>query len=234
LPREPWTKENIPVTDGSERQMGKDAFLTLLLTQLQNQDPTNPLENTEMVAQLAQFSQLEQLANLSKGVETMTGFNQAQNQFQTLTMIGKEVVAANNQLSITGGQQDVQPALVTTETCRATVYVVNARGERVRTIEMGTIGAGEHAFTWDGRYENGTQAEDGVYAFQVLAHNLAGEVMQDGIYPQVSGKITAVSFDAAGQPVIHMGHSYMSLGQVARILEGGSLARGGPGSDDDS
>jgi flagellar basal-body rod modification protein FlgD len=234
LPHEPWTKDNIPVTDGSERQMGKDAFLTLLLVQLQNQDPTNPMENTEMVAQLAQFSQLEQLANLSKGIDTMTGFIQAQNQFQTLTMIGKDVVAANNQLSVTGGQQDVNAAIVTTETCRATVYVVNSRGERVRTIEMGTIGVGEHAFTWDGRYEDGSQAEDGVYGFQILAHRLSGEVIEDGIYPQVSGKITAVSFDAAGQPVVHMGHAFLSLGQVMRILEGGRLAQTGTGSGSDS
>ena len=224
--KEPWTKDNIPVTDGSERQMGKDAFLTLLLTQLQNQDPTSPMENTEMVAQLAQFSQLEQIANVSKGIETMTGYIQAQNQFQTLTMIGKEVLAENNQLSISDGKQDVKAEIITTETCRVTLYVMNNKGERVRTIEMGTLEPGEHLVNWDGRYENGSLAADGAYLFQVTATTLSGDIMQGGVYPQVSGKITAVSFDVAGQPVIHMGHAAMSLGQVLQILESGRLTGG--------
>jgi flagellar basal-body rod modification protein FlgD len=217
----------VPVTDGSERQMGKDAFLTLLLTQLQNQDPTNPMENTEMVAQLAQFSQLEQLANLSKGIDTMTGYIQAQNQFQTLTMIGKEVLAENNQLSLTDGKPDVKADIITTETCSLKVYVLTAKGERVRTIEMGTVGPGEHPVEWEGRWDNGSQAEDGAYLFQVTATSLSGEVLQSGVYPQVSGKITAVSFDVAGQPVIHMGHAAMSLGQVMQILESGRLTGNG-------
>ena len=231
IPKQPWTKDNIPVTDGSERQLGKDAFLTLLLTQLQNQDPTSPMENTEMVAQLAQFSQLEQIANVSKGLDTMTGYVQAQNQFQTLTMIGKEVLAENNQLSLTDGKPDVKADIITTETCKVTVYVLNNKGERVRTIELGTVPPGEHELKWDGRYENAAQAEDGAYRFQVMATSLSGQVMDSGVYPQVSGKITAVSFDVSGQPVIHMGHSVMSLGQVLQILESGRLTgSGGTGS----
>ena len=225
-----WTKDTVKVTDGSERQMGKDAFLTLLLVQLQNQDPTNPMENTEMVAQLAQFSQLEQLSNLSKGIDTMTGYIQAQNQFQTLTMIGKEVLAENNQLSLTDGQQDVKADIINTETCKVKVYIINPKGEMIRTIEMGTLEPGEHTINWDGRYESGAKAEDGAYAFQVTATTLAGEVLQNGVYPQVSGKITAVSFDVAGQPVIHMGHASMSLGQVMQIVESGRLTGAGSGS----
>ena len=101
---------------------------------------------------------------------------------------------------------------------------LNTKGERVRTIEMGTLGPGGHSIDWDGRYEGGAKAEDGVYAFQVTATSLSGEILESGVYPQVSGKITAVSFDAAGQPLIHMGHAVMSLGQVMQILESGRLA----------
>ena len=223
IPHQPWTRDNIPVTDGSERQLGKDAFLLLLLTQLQNQDPTNPMENTEMVAQLAQFSQLEQIANVSKGIETMTGYIQAQNQFQTLSLIGKDILAESNQLSLTDGKQDIRAELVVTEVCRATVYVIDSKGDRVRTIEMGTLDPGEHLIEWDGRNEAGAQAEDGVYFFQVTPTSLNGEYLDKGVYPQTSGKVTGVSFDAAGQPVIHMGHAAMSIGQVIQILEGGRL-----------
>ena len=222
--QQPWTKETVPVTDGSERQMGKDSFLVLLLTQLQNQDPTNPMENTEMVAQLAQFSQLEQIANVAKGIDTMSGYIQAQNQFQTLNLIGKDVLAENNQLSLTDGKQDVKAEIITTETCKVKVYIVNAKGERVRTIEMGTLEPGTHAFEWDGLNESLARMEDGPYMFQVSATNLQNQVLEDGIYPQVSGKITAVSFDYAGQPVVHMGHAALGLSQVMQILESGTLS----------
>ena len=225
-PLSAWTKENVPVTDGSERQLGKDAFLLLLLTQLQNQDPTNPMENTEMTAQLAQFSQLEQLANMNSSIETMTSYIQAQNQFQTLTMIGKEVLAENDQLSITGGETDVDASVITTEAAKVVVYVVNAKGEQVRMIDLGQCDPGTHEIKWDGRNNAGQICADGAYKFQVTATNAAGKVLEDGVYPQVSGKITSVSFDSTGQPIIHMGNASLSLGQVIQILESGQLTAG--------
>jgi flagellar basal-body rod modification protein FlgD len=226
LPLPAWTKDTVPVTDGSERQLGKDAFLTLLLTQLQNQDPTSPMENTDMVAQLAQFSQLEQIANVAKSIDSMTGYMQAQNQFQTLTMIGKDVMAESNQVGLTNGKPDAKTEIVTNETCKVTVYVINSKGERVRTIAMGNLEPGTHGFVWEGLNDDGKQVPDGNYLFQVTAHNMQNQILEDGVYPQVSGKITAVSFDSSGQPVIHMGNAAIALGQVLQILESGRLAAG--------
>jgi len=221
-----WTKETVPVTDGSERQLGKDAFLLLLLTQLQNQDPTNPMDNTEMTAQLAQFSQLEQLANMNSSIETQTGYIQAQNQFQTLTMIGKEVLAENDQLSVTNGESDVDGSIILTEACKVVVYIVDAKGNQVRSIDMGTLNAGKHDIGWDGKNNVGRKVDDGAYKFQVTATSVTGELLDDGVYPQVSGKITSVSFDASGQPIIHMGNASLGLGQVVQILESGLLSKG--------
>lgn len=219
-----WTKDTVSVTDGSERQLGKDAFLLLLLTQLQNQDPTNPMDNTEMTAQLAQFSQLEQLSNMNSGIETMTGYIQAQNQFQTLTLIGKNVLAENDQLSVTGGRSEVEGSIILTETCKVTVYILDSSGNQVRSIDMGTLQAGQHGIGWDGKNNAGRTVDDGAYKFQVTATSMNGELLSDGVYPQVSGKITSVSFDSTGQPVIHMGNAVLGLGQVVQILEGGTAS----------
>ena len=225
-PLQAWTKETVPVTDGSERQMGKDSFLLLLLTQLQNQDPTNPMENTEMTAQLAQFSQLEQLANMNEAVTTMTGYIQAQNQFQTLTMIGKDVLAENDQLSVTDGEPDVNASVITTETCKVIAYVVDSDGNQVAKIEMGTLEPGEHAINWNGRDTLNNKIKDGAYTFQVTATALgSGELLKEGVYPQVSGKITSVSFDSTGQPIIHMGNASLALSQVIQILDSNTVEK---------
>ncbi|MDR2141396.1 MAG: flagellar hook assembly protein FlgD [Deltaproteobacteria bacterium] len=217
--QKPWTEETVPVTDGSERQMGKDAFLTLLLTQLQNQDPFNPMEDTEMTAQLAQYSQLEQLTNLNSNVTSMAGYIQAQNQFQTLTLIGKEVRAEANIFSVSGGQVDIKGQLDVSETAKIQVYVVDESGVQVRMYDWGQVAPGSYELDWDGRNNNGDKVPDGAYSFQVTATNAAGETITEGIVPSIKGKVTSVSFDEMGQPIIHIGQAKMSLSQVIEILQ---------------
>lgn len=68
------TTSGLAAASASQKTMGSDAFLQLLVTQLQNQDPTNPQSNTEFIAQLAQFSSLEQLTNINKSVTSMAQF----------------------------------------------------------------------------------------------------------------------------------------------------------------
>jgi flagellar basal-body rod modification protein FlgD len=224
-PLEAWTEETVPVTDGSERQLGKDAFLTLLLTQLQNQDPFNPMEDTEMSAQLAQFSQLEQLTNLNTNVTTMGGYIQAQNQFQTLSLIGKEVKAQTNLLSVTDGELDTEVKFELAETAKLQFYVVDSSGNQVRMYDWGTTQAGTYSFEWDGKDTSGAKVPDGIYQFQATATNVSGETMTDGVIPEVSGKVTSVSFDEYGQPIVHIGHAQMSLSQVMEILQAADAAK---------
>ncbi|MDR1395038.1 MAG: flagellar hook assembly protein FlgD [Deltaproteobacteria bacterium] len=223
-PVQAWTEETVPVTDGSERQLGKDAFLTLLLTQLQNQDPFNPMEDTEMTAQLAQYSQLEQLTNLNTNVTSMAGYIQAQNQFQTLSLIGKEVTAEANVFSVTGGVSDISGSLEVGETAKIQVYVIDESGTQVRMYDWGTVNAGTYDLNWDARNNNGDKVPDGAYIFQVTATNAAGETMTEGIIPTINGKVSSVSFDETGQPVIHISRAKMSLSQVIEILQSGSQA----------
>jgi flagellar basal-body rod modification protein FlgD len=227
---EAWTDETVPVTDGSERQLGKNAFLTLLLTQLQNQDPFNPMEDTEMTAQLAQYSQLEQLTNLNTNVTNMAGYIQAQNQFQTLTLIGKDVEAQSNLLSISGGLVDTTSTLDVGETCKIQLYITDASGNQVRMYDWGLTEAGTYNFEWDGKDSNGAKLPDGVYQFQITATNVAGETMTDGIIPAIHGRVSSVSFDESGQPIIHIGNVQLSLTQVMEILQNSTTTETGTGT----
>ncbi|MDR1110657.1 MAG: flagellar hook assembly protein FlgD [Deltaproteobacteria bacterium] len=228
---EAWSENNVPVTDGSERQLGKDAFLTLLLTQLQNQDPFNPMEDTEMTAQLAQYSQLEQLTNLNTNVTNMAGYIQAQNQFQTLSLIGKDVSAQSNLLSLTGGEVDTKASLEVGETCKIQLFVTDASGNQVRMYDWGMTEAGTYEFVWDGKDSNGAKLPDGAYQFQVTATNVAGEAMTDGIVPTINGRVSSVSFDENGQPIVHIGHVQIGLGQVMEILQNQAAGTGDSAGD---
>ncbi|MDR1164902.1 MAG: flagellar hook assembly protein FlgD [Deltaproteobacteria bacterium] len=227
---EAWTAETVPVTDGSERQLGKDAFLTLLLTQLQNQDPFNPMEDTEMTAQLAQYSQLEQLTNLNTNVTSMSGYIQAQNQFQTLSLIGKDVKAQSNLLSVSEGALDLTATLELSETAKIQLYIIDNSGNQVRMYDWGLTEAGLYDFNWDGKDNNGAKVPDGIYQFQITATNVQGETMTDGVIPEVAGKVTSVSFDEYGQPIVHLGYAQLALSQVMEILQGGALT-GNSGAD---
>lgn len=217
-----WTVDNVPRTDGSERELGKNAFLTMLLTQLQNQDPTSPMENTDMAAQLAQFSQLEQLTNMSESIDNLGGYIQVQNQFQTLTMIGKYVVTGNNELSVTDGKTDVEASVNLTESASLLVYIIDSNGDQVRMINMDKQPAGEHKIKWDGKDNNNKTVEDGLYSFIITATNAKGETIKDEdgvVFPQTAGVVTSVAFDGNGAPVIQMGHVTLGLGSVSQIRD---------------
>src|SRR5690606_1261481 len=82
--------------------LGKDAFLKLLVTQLQNQDPLNPLDDKEFIAQLAQFSSLEQMTNVSEGIAALTEKTAQQDMLSAVSYIGKEVTAEGSSMTKAG------------------------------------------------------------------------------------------------------------------------------------
>ena len=102
------TSELNPVSTGSTELaaskapvLGKDDFLHLLITQLQNQDPLNPTDHTEFTAQLAQFSSLEQLNNVNDNLEALQNYQASTNNSQAVSLLGKEITTNGNFLQLT-------------------------------------------------------------------------------------------------------------------------------------
>lgn len=93
-------------TDAMDDQLGRDAFLRLLLTQVANQDPLEPVENTEMVAQLAQFSSLEQMNNMVTGLNTLTGNIDQLNFISATGMLGREITGLDIDGELIQGRVD--------------------------------------------------------------------------------------------------------------------------------
>lgn len=174
--------------------LGKEDFLKLLVTQFQHQDPLNPMEDKEFIAQLAQFSSLEQLMNLN---ESMGGLTQATSENQLLnatSFIGKTVTAEGRTISkqegvpITTFEYAFGDTIVAGE-----INVYDSNDQLVYTETLGTK-AGypvTHDFDWNGKDSaSGGVAPDGIYTVHVGGRNSAGETVQ--VDTQVEGIVDGV------------------------------------------
>lgn len=179
--------------------IGKDAFLRLLTTQLQNQDPLNPMDNTEFVAQLAQFSSVEGITNLNSSMKGVSSGIAEMSGYSTATLVGRTVKAEGDVFGFNGSPVSLGIGLVKrAETVNVSVY--DSNGRMVRRMGLGAKGEGYHAVQWDGKDSMGQAVAPGRYAFAVEAKDAKGA--QVGYYPYVTGTVTGVSLDAGAASLL--------------------------------
>lgn len=200
----------------SPKGLDRDAFLKLLLTQLQNQDPLNPMEGTQFTAQLAQFTSLEQLYNLNDSFATVSSTIQASNDFQTISLVGKTIKALSTAMYV-GEGVPTNGIFQIDETAASTVIsIYNETGQKIRTLDLGALPAGNHNIDWDGRDGHGTLVADGNYDFEILALNAENQAIEAS--SRVEGKITGVTFET-GVPVLLMNGLEISLADIYEITD---------------
>ena len=146
----------------------QDQFLKLLITQMQNQDPLNPLDNSQVTSQLAQISTVTGIDKLNATITGMNTSMVAAQSLQASALIGKGVVAPGNSLLLSdsqavGGVQFQAPV------DQAAITISNAAGQLIKTINLGAQQAGTQTFSWDGSTDAGGKAADGNYTFTVSA-----------------------------------------------------------------
>lgn len=194
--------------------LGKDAFLKLLVTQLQYQDPLDPTENEEFVAQLAQFSQVEQLTTANDSLETLYTAMASMNNASMTQLLGKDVVASGDTFQYEGkGDYEVMYDAASTATS-ATVSITDETGKVVWSTEMGGLEAGRGSWTWDGSTINGGTAAAGQYSFTITARDRAGDTVE--VAELVHGEIDGMSFET-GTPIPSISGVEISLGDVIEV-----------------
>jgi flagellar basal-body rod modification protein FlgD len=176
--------------------LGKDSFLQLLVTQMQNQNPLDPQDNSEFVAQLAQFSSLETMQNLSTSVDAIGGMYQSSQALQASSLVGRSVIVDSGSTNVdtTKGMtgQVVLPSTSTT----TTVKVYDSTGQNVvRTIDLGEQKAGNASFTWDGKDDAGNVLASGNYSF-VASGSLDGKSSTLTTY--LPATVSSVTMGSAG------------------------------------
>lgn len=211
--------ETSTATAAASKTMGKEAFLTLLIAQLQHQDPLNPADSTEFTAQLAQFSSLEQLSNVNENLESLKLYQASINNSQAVAIIGKEIVFAGNSIEVKSGQASACEFELSAAAKRATVTIYDNTGNFVADIELTGLKAGQQSVTWDGKDRNGNAVADGSYTFEVQAEGANGEKLTAATYSR--GMVTGITFED-GITYLMVGGSKVAIGDVTRISQGSS------------
>ena len=187
---------------GGAQPMDREAFLKLLVAQLQHQDPLEPQKNSDFVAQLAQFSNLEQAIGMNDRLDALTLQSQGMANTEVVNLAGKNVTVRGNIASIdgTGSAVPIRFSL-DSNADSIEVRVQDQSGRVVRTLSVPPQSAGVVATAWDGKNDAGIQQPPGAYAISVKATQ--GEDIPVGVSLQSTGRVDAVSFDR-GFPVLHL------------------------------
>lgn len=161
----PYGTKSTARNDVDEMQ---DRFLKLLVTQMKNQDPLNPLDNAQVTTQLAQISTVNGVEKLNRSIEAMAGSLSAAQPLQAAGMIGKEVLVPGSTLALSNGNGAFGIELAGAAD-HVKIGILDAAGREVRVMNLGPQAAGSLALEWDGSTADGAQASDGIYNFTVSA-----------------------------------------------------------------
>lgn len=157
-------------------QVSKLDFMTLLVAQIKNQDPTSPMDNAQFTSQITQFSMLEQLETMSQAMEDNVAVGTAINNTAMLALVGRQVTVAGNDVSLTSGTAS-ESVIAAGANGRATIKITDENGRVVRTYQQ-DLTKGLNTVTWDGQTDEGVAAVDGKYTISAEVKDNNGEAVQ--------------------------------------------------------
>ncbi|MBS0510641.1 MAG: flagellar hook assembly protein FlgD [Proteobacteria bacterium] len=168
---------------GSTSAAEESRFLTLLTTQLRNQDPTNPMQNAEITSQLAQMSTVDGIERLNKMFQSFVDAQGASDSMQAAALVGHGVLVEGRGLALTSAGA-VGGFEVDADADKVVLSVKDATGREVKQMSFADVAAGSHNFTWDGTTQDGSRAADGLYTIGVTAtkdgKDVTGRTLQFG------------------------------------------------------
>lgn len=193
----------------------QNQFLTLLIAQLKNQDPTNPMDNSQLTTQLAQINTLAGIENLNTTLSSISGQINTTQSVQNTLLIGHGVMVPGDAILV--GEEATTPFGFTTDTAATSVTatIKDSSGNVIAQLDLGAMGAGTHTFQWDGTLEDESAAPAGKYSVSIDAANDTGAIHTSSLtYAMVYG----VNPTANGA-VLNLGaYGTATLDQIKQIL----------------
>lgn len=186
-------------------------FLSLLMTQLQNQDPSSPMDSNQFTSELVQFTGVEQQINTNNDLTQLIQLNQASQVEQSSAMIGKPVTATSSQLTLQNSSAQIEFNTASAEPVAIAVY--NSAGAQIQTASL-TSSAGTNTWTWNGQSANGVSEPDGAYTVSVMSVGTNGTTTS--IPFTVTGTATSV-INNSGTVEVQMGGLTLPFSDVTSV-----------------
>ncbi len=202
--------------DTGTSSLGKDSFLQLLVTQMQNQNPLDPQDNSQFVAQLAQFSSLETMQNLSATVDSISTQYQSSQALQASALVGRSVTVDTGSTYVDTTKEMTGNVVLPSSSAATTVSVTDSTGAVVRTIDLGSQAAGTTSFTWNGADDSGTALASGTYKF-VANGSLDGASTALTTYLPATVNSVTMGTSGSGMTLNLAGGTSVALSKVQQI-----------------
>ena len=198
-------------------QLDKDAFMKLLLTELQHQDPTSPMDTEKMLTQTSQLASVEMQENTNKAMKELVNQLKSNANAYAISALVKMVSTGSNAVTLTDEKKDAKFALYfKTDLANGRIEIKNANGQVVRTTDLNETNAGVHNLAWDGKDASGNQVPNGSYTISATYTGKDGKEYktQVGNYP-----VEAVKF-VDGKAMMKVAGEYVSMDKVSEYYEG--------------
>lgn len=191
-----------------------DTFLTLLTTQLRNQDPLSPMDTTQITNQLVQFSGVEQSIATNMNLETLIKLSVNSSLINAVAFLGNNVVAQGDTSALKDGGATWTYNL--SSATEDTSVIITDEGGQVVFVGDGETDAGRHDFVWDGRDTSGQSVPDGIYKIIVTGTTAVGETITASM--EISGIVTGVS-SVDGEPALAVNGTVVPINRVISVSE---------------
>ncbi len=188
-------------------------FLDLLMTQLQNQDPTSPMDTNQFTSELVQFASVEQEINTNSSLTQLISLNQSGQLMQSTAMVGQQVLLNSSTLPLQNGPASLQFTATSAEPVAIAIY--NSSGQQVYDTSLNAT-AGTNTWTWNGTSNAGAQMPDGGYTVAVGGANPDGSTT--ALPFTVQGTITGVQTNSSGGLELELGATTAPFSSVQQVL----------------
>ena len=196
------------------KELGKQDFLNLLMTQMANQDPLDPMKSENMMQQLAAMGTVEQLQNLNNQTAQLMALQQDISRATSANLLGKDVEIGSQSLGITEGKISPAAYRLSGDANRVQVMVHDAQGEVIRKYNIENLAQGSHSFVWDGRDDDGDLMPDGSYHYNVYAKTESGEDIS--VSYSKTGQVGRIRFEGA-QPMVEVNGEWLPGNEILGI-----------------
>ncbi|MHB1662086.1 MAG: flagellar hook assembly protein FlgD [bacterium] len=200
----------------SNNTISESTFMNLMVEELQNQDPTNPMSNTDYISELAQFSSMNQLTSMNSTLQSLVSSQNQATLSSAVSLVGQPVQANGNTFGFTNGGNTALNYSLPSNANAVSLDVYDTSGNLVYNTNLGSQNSGNQSFNWDGLENNGSSAPSGNYTFSVGGTGTNGKVVTAATYTDAT--VTGLSTSSSGAVQLELSNgSTVPLSSITNV-----------------